>query len=416
MAERWKDFKSTTFCILPWLHLGVRPTGRVRVCTWTTSTLRDTSGRPLNIATDSLFEALDSIELKQMKEKMLAGEQVETCARCYEFERVGNKSKRLTELDVNQDRIDDVLAGKVARPEILELRLGNKCNLGCISCSPDSSSFLFQEIEKNQESLSQFESQHLGAFDSMKASSPNWYEGEEFWSDVEKLMPHIRRVYITGGEPSLIKKNWEMLANCVEKNLASKIELEISTNLTALTDLQIDILNQFFPCHIYCSLDAVGEPMEYLRYPAKWSKVEKNFFRLVEKAGDNVTIGITPTISSLSIWRLKDLYSWLDRVEEQTGHKIPLHCHTLLRDPAYQSLVNLTGSLKKKALAEVSQLMEKYDDEFNQWNLAKVKKFIEHSEGDSEVFIKGKRYIENFDRIRGLSWHSAAPELGEAWT
>ncbi|MCB0384347.1 MAG: twitch domain-containing radical SAM protein [Bdellovibrionales bacterium] len=415
MSDKTSTNPSPTFCVLPWLHLGIRPTGRVRVCTWTISTLRDDGGRPYNVGKDSLFSALNGNELAQMKRKMLAGESVATCARCYEFESVGNRSKRQTELEVNAARVSDILQGLVQNPEILELRLGNKCNLGCVSCSPDSSSFLYREIEQNIEKGAEFDDQHLGAFASMRSSVSDWYEREEFWQDVRRLMPGIRRLYITGGEPTLISQNWEMLSYAIAEGYASHIDLEMSTNLTVIKEEQIETLNHFKSCHVYCSIDATDGAFEYLRYPAKWDKVEGNFKRLLQMADSKVQISVTPTINALSIWRLKDLYSWLSGVEKEVARRVPLHCHTLLRDPAYQSLTNLPTELKQKALGEVEALLEKYTDEFNQRNLSKVANFIQHGESHPDILIAGQKFIETFDHIRGRSWREFIPELGEVW-
>lgn len=367
------------------------------------------------MAKDTLLAALSCKELSEMKARMLAGETVETCSRCYEFESVGNKSKRQTELEVNAGRVEDVLAGLVTKPEILELRLGNKCNLGCVSCSPDSSSFLYREVEKNLEPGGVFDDQHLGAFATMRANQTEWFEQDRVWQDVRGLMPGIRRLYITGGEPTLINKNWEMLSFAIEEGYAPNIYLEISTNLTVLKDKHIEVLNRFGSCHIYCSIDATGMAFEYLRYPANWEKVERNFRRLLELSSKSVQIGVTPTISALSIWRLRDLYAWLDQIEYDTGRCIPLHCHTLLRDPAYQSLTHLPEDLKKRAIGEIDWLLAKYPDDFNQRNLKKVANFIRHGEGHPDILIEGQKYIENFDRIRGRSWREVVPELEEVW-
>lgn len=249
----------------------------------------------------------------------------------------------------------------------------------------------------------------------MRANQTEWFEQDRVWQDVRGLMPGIRRLYITGGEPTLINKNWEMLSFAIEEGYAPNIYLEISTNLTVLKDKHIEVLNRFGSCHIYCSIDATGMAFEYLRYPANWEKVERNFRRLLELSSKSVQIGVTPTISALSIWRLRDLYAWLDQIEYDTGRCIPLHCHTLLRDPAYQSLTHLPEDLKKRAIGEIDWLLAKYPDDFNQRNLKKVANFIRHGEGHPDILIEGQKYIENFDRIRGRSWREVVPELEEVW-
>ncbi|MCC7403384.1 MAG: radical SAM protein [Bdellovibrionales bacterium] len=408
--------ENSTFCVLPWLQVGVRPSGRVRICPWIRAVLHDEQGKPLNVAQADWSRLLASSDLEKIKHKMLRGERVEACVRCYDLEATGNQSKRLVELRAHQESIAQVLEGQVTQPQILELRLGNKCNLGCISCSPDSSSFLFQEFENNQASHQQYHKSFVGSYQTMKANQTPWFERDEFWAGVIALLPGLRRLYIAGGEPTLIKQNWQMLNEAVDRGEASHILLEMSTNLTVITESQIDLLNRFQRAQVYCSFDGVGETFEYLRFPAKWSRVEENFRRLLRGAGPSLHISITPTISALSIWRLKDLYRWTELIAEEIGVRVPVDCHTLLRDPDYQSLRNLPANLKRRALDEIEALLEHYTDGYDQAQLGRVWRFIKHSAGEPELMRAGRPFIENFDRIRGRSWQSAIPEMKEIWT
>ena len=86
--------KSDTFCILPWVHIATAATGEVRLCCEASGRINN-GNRPFRLGTDSIDDVWNSESMKETRRKMLAGERVDQCDKCYKTEAEGGKSKRI---------------------------------------------------------------------------------------------------------------------------------------------------------------------------------------------------------------------------------------------------------------------------------------------------------------------------------
>jgi sulfatase maturation enzyme AslB (radical SAM superfamily) len=307
-----------------------------------------------------------------------------------------------------------VLNGETVNIAELELRLGNMCNIGCISCSPLSSNYFIREIEKYQPDLSKFEKKIGYHYSFLKDKEFDWFKDKNFWNTIEKHLPDITYIYLAGGEPTIIKENWEFLERVIELGYSKNIKLGISTNLTNMNKRHIEIYNSFKTCFVYCSIDGVNEVNDYVRYPSKWSQVEKNLQQLISNSNDTVEIKVVPVISILTIWKLPELWNYIEELKNKVNPKVSITSHTLLRDPAWLSLQNLPREGKLKALEIINKMLneKKVDVE-----IKKIQKYLESSLdiGNTEEFYQGRQYIEEFEKMRENSWEYAIPELKDLW-
>ena len=112
----------------------------------------------------------------------------------------------------------------------LELRLGNQCNLKCLTCWSVSSSLVYNErvdivkkdILRDNELgwLEPIWKEEIKSVDNYNIDE--WYETETFYSNIRKMAPNLRRLYTTGGEPTLIKANYKMLEMLLESRMKNK--------------------------------------------------------------------------------------------------------------------------------------------------------------------------------------------------
>jgi len=398
------------FCILPWTHLAVRTNGVVSPCSWGIRIGNEIFDEKNNVSKYPNIEYID-----KLKENMLAGNKSEFCTRCYEQESLCGISQRTKETFKHQiDKTDKVLNGETVNIAELELRLGNMCNIGCISCSPLSSNYFIREIEKYQPDLSKFEKKIGYHYSFLKDKEFDWFKDKNFWNTIEKHLPDITYIYLAGGEPTIIKENWEFLERVIELGYSKNIKLGISTNLTNMNKRHIEIYNSFKTCFVYCSIDGVNEVNDYVRYPSKWSQVEKNLQQLISNSNDTVEIKVVPVISILTIWKLPELWNYIEELKNKVNPKVSITSHTLLRDPAWLSLQNLPREGKLKALEIINKMLneKKVDVE-----IKKIQKYLESSLdiGNTEEFYQGQQYIEEFEKMRENSWEYAIPELKDLW-
>ena len=108
--------KSETFCILPWVHAAAQTDGSVQLC----CVARGGSGINLNEQTLSDYWNFDYV--KDARRRMLAGQQVKACERCYLEETHGYKSLRLVEMEARQGRCGkDAIQQFISETRLTEL-------------------------------------------------------------------------------------------------------------------------------------------------------------------------------------------------------------------------------------------------------------------------------------------------------
>src|ERR1043166_9797927 len=92
------NYPSRTFCVLPWLHAATLTDGRVQLC----CVSGGHSGIDLNEQT--IGDYWNSEYVKGARRRMLAGQELAACQRCYHEERHGYKSHRMVENENWQER------------------------------------------------------------------------------------------------------------------------------------------------------------------------------------------------------------------------------------------------------------------------------------------------------------------------
>ncbi len=133
-------------------------------------------------------------------------------------------------------------------PVILELELGNNCNLECIMCKGILSSSVRQAREKDLELSIPYDSQ--------------------FVEQLEEFIPHLEEVRFNGGEPFLIDIYYAIWAKIIK--IKPSIKIVLATNGTILNDRIKNLLKQG-NFHINFSFDSLlPERYEYIRKNAKF--------------------------------------------------------------------------------------------------------------------------------------------------
>jgi sulfatase maturation enzyme AslB (radical SAM superfamily) len=100
---------------------------------------------------------------------------------------------------------------------------------------------------------------------------------------------------------------------------------------------------------IQCSIDAIGEPLEYIRSGTKWSTVETNLTQLNNNTIDtNIKVILSPVINILNLWFLPELLNYAEQ------NKMPVNPIVLL-NPDYLALNVIPDELKTLALDKVNE-------------------------------------------------------------
>ena len=411
------DDISQSMCIMPWIGLATDPSGGIRPCCWMEAiTPEKFLGDPK--------EYRDSEYLKNFKQRFKDGEYPDACWRCKHDDSKRLESKRVRENKSWEDAGGDWDKVEDSRFDMVDLRLSNVCNLGCVMCGPKSSSFIKKEVEEHRDIAPKHNARQIRAIEDRKLDLLNPYTDKQIDEIIDEIGPNAR-IYCTGGEPSLVKKTTTLLEVLLEKGYNKTVTLQFNSNFQTLNQRWFDLLKNF-KGDMLPSLDGVGKTAEYVRYPCDWKKVSTNLKTFIEQCGETWTVKIMPTVSIVSIFGLPELYRWW---YGEVMNEIPLVKQRVLRDkhiamrvqvnnrlvnPEFFDVRNLPPKAKQDAKREIENIIKTYGPLFQ---LPKEEKFLRDAIGQidlepNEDFSVTIEQLNKFDKMRNMSWRESLPQLG----
>lgn len=337
------DFPSETFCALPWMHLSTRPNGHVRVCCTANASgvqnadstdkteseagvVRRDDGKPANLATTSLAESWNNTYMRETRKMMMRGEKPKSCLKCFKEEEAGHKSKRIWETRkwANELGFDGILEGYnhetgEAPPHVryVDLRLGSKCQLACVMCSPhDSSGWVkeYKEIWPNlqDEKLKQtMEWEKDSGKLAWSGGSYAWHKKNPmFFNELYEQIPYLKQLYWAGGEPLVHKEHYELLQKIIDDGYAHQIEVRYNSNAMEWDDNLFDLWKHFRNVIFHFSIDDIGDRLNYIRYPADWEHLEKQMKKLDDYPHGNLKLTSAYTVMLLNIHNIPAYVKW----------------------------------------------------------------------------------------------------------
>ena len=436
---------SDTFCALPWLHLSSRPDGKMRTCcTSNASSVQDPDsskkigggevgvvknddGIPANFNHTTLADAWNSSYMRNVRKAMLRGEKPASCIKCYKEEDAGHRSKRNWETEYWATRYD--LERMVAEtnedgsiePKIryIDLRMGSKCQLACVMCSPHDSSGWVKEW---QEIFPQMQNEKLKGTSQwtnkgrVHGASYNWHkDNPRFWKELMEQVPHMYQLYFAGGESLIIDEHYDLLEECIKQGYAKGIELRYNSNAVEWRDDLFDLWAEFKRVRFHYSIDAYGEQNDYIRYPSKWEHQEEVFWKLDNTAAP-VEITTATTIMALNIGYIPEFVKWKVTQGFKKINHWPLGAGGINMHFAYWP-----PQLNVKVLPQSvkQQITNKYEQEFFPWIDDNWQKFtgvgqhgIDKDTFDNAQYGK-KRYKGLINFMNAEDWSMRLPETRE---
>lgn len=348
--EKFLLTESKTFCMYPWVHLHLYPTGDAKPCCMAEHKFVNPLG---NANKTSLREIWNSQGMKTLRQNMLNETPSAECTRCYEKEASGFFSGRRSANKhyghkiamVNETQND----GHLDRFEMSywDLRFSNLCNLRCRSCGHMFSSQWYQDQVA------------LAGPGYAKNNKPLFYAGRhetDIWEQLLEHIDYVEQIYFAGGEPLIMDEHYRILEE-LERREMWHVRLIYNTNFTQvkLKDRYVfDYWRKFDSVAVGASLDAMGPRAEYIRKGTVWNTVEDNRQRMLDTCPE-VDFYISPTVSILNALHVPDFHQdWVER---------GLLCHqdlnvNLLQDPAYLRVDIATTELKQRIQTRVEQHIE----------------------------------------------------------
>ena len=419
-----------TYCAKLWNHQYIHGSGSVRLCCATVDNLEDDKGNRYHINNHSLKNIWNSKQLREARIKMMNGEQISSCTKCYEQESRGYQSMRETqdmETNLSQTKSDGSID---IMPSSMELHFGNMCNLKCKMCGQQYSNQIGKELLEIGEQDPGFlswvykESGNVNIWTNNLSVEYKWFKNKKTKNKLfDYITENINNLILIGGEPTVIPEFWELLEHLDQKGKLEGLTITLTTNLTNTNPKLARWLPKLKEWTVWASVDGVGERTEYIRYPSNFNKVCENLDFYKSLLGDNGKIVLSPAIQLLNIDQLDDILDWWfefagDRLGKKFGVSwmaqvwYPIICNYDIAPPEYKKFVANKLRSSRDRFKEDKQILKFYDTQIE--NLENDICKIDNREHFQKAFI---RYNDTQDRFRGKrTWRELLPRLEESLT
>jgi organic radical activating enzyme len=394
-----------SYCSLAWLGVTTDPDGTLRPCCVSRDKILKDDGTPYNIGIDKLETIYNSNYYKNLRRDMLDGVKIAGCETCYSNENTGRESRRLIN---NQHFKDFSFTSTSADTDIryLDLRLGNQCNLKCRMCSPMNSSMVEDEFSKNPDPI--LDKFYLKS----NITVNNWYETDIFDHNINPHIPNLSTLYMTGGEPTLIKKNYDIMQRLLD-NGRNDVILIINTNMTNTNPKFYQLLKQFKKVIVQMSIDAIDDLATYIRYPTDFKVVDQTIHELLS-LGDNVNLIAGPVIQTLNLNRLVELFEYLENFNRRYKKRVIDINPGFVFNPSYNNIIHLPLQYKIDCYRKIYMWMMtdcKYQSMIFRNTITSLKHKCYDDQFDQGQLRDFLAFNTVLDKIRNASLEKANPEL-----
>ena len=379
-----------TICMLPWISIETSPMGTVRPCCLAREEITDDNGQKINLNQSDLVTAYKSTYMQDLRSQMLKGEKPKTCQLCWEEEAAGRTSKRINSRIRLKELYKQVDWENLIPDQLwfVDLKLGNICNLKCRICGSWSSSKWADEELKYTPNVKK--ENHI-AYQWLKQGAWPRNKDTTFWNNLKQLLPDIKYMEFTGGEPFLIQEHFDLLKFAVEQGYSKNIDIHYNTNGTVEPD-ESWLWQHFGRVDIAFSIDNVGDRFEYERYGAKWKEVNDNISWISsykQHDGVNLTTQLCFTVNIQNVYYLDELLAWADTKGFDNIY------FNMLHSPDHMSIQKMTPAAKDLVLNKLKTTF--WTTKFYQREIDNIIRFIENGPGSDGIeFIKRMKQTDNF--------------------
>jgi len=435
---------SKTFCVIPWIHFATDVKGFVDLCCEASpyalsynekylernkelfgddvNNIVHVDCMPLNLSNHSASECWNSKYIKKSRLLFLDGKMPVHCLKCFEKERYGFSSRRLSHTIrwtriLGERKINEIV-GRTRKDGSIpfeiyytDLRFGDSCNLRCLMCYPRE--MLERKIEKEE----------IGGVPNPQVEWRNetdWFKNKRLLDDIVNQASTTIMYSFAGGEP-LINKSCNYVVEKVSQlcELNKNISLRYVTNGTVITDKHFEIWSRVPKVHLLVSVDGVDKKNKYMRFPSSWSKFVENLHRL-DNSRDNIVVNLNATVNAVSMLYIPDLIKWVMKQNfRKIGSGSSLMFTHILVTPEYLNPKVLTTSLKRRITKKYQELFlwlaEEYKITEDNWNVREMRSQLEYmnSEDWTHKLTEFRHLINIFDKVRGTNFRETFPELRE---
>jgi len=417
---------SKHFCILPWIHFHAWPDDRVMPCCIAESATPVAEYEPGM----DIMDIMNSDEYKKMRQLMLADEPYAPCQRCYDLEKVGtwslrisqntqqtNKERSVENVEENLQMLADTHEDGTIdefKMKYMDIRFSNLCNFKCRSCGPGCSNLWGEEKLKLVDDGVWINRKGRDTLLSVNSDG-------SFMEGLRPYLADVQEVYFAGGEILVHPEHYECLDYWIENGMADKVRLNYTSNMSKITYQDkikgernlFDLWKHFPHIEMWASIDAIGKAGDMIRKGFRWERVKKNMLAIREEA-PQIKIGITPTISLWNVWHYSEMFDWMFE-HGFTDIKNPPRLN-MLTAPDWANISILPEKFRLDLMREFRLYYEKFprpeDTEMND-TFKMIMMTLRNGEEDREKLEEFFKENDIMDKMRGEDLGETTPQLQE---
>lgn len=295
-----------TVCSKPFKSLfllqGLESMRAIPCCNWREETRE--FGKPFN----QLFQ--------DIKQDVLEGRSNSQCHICVHSEQHNDVSERMRD---SVDELDENFKFTPFRDAArVTIKFSNLCNLACRVCQPEFSSLLAEVMDEPADA---------NFVTDITEDSKVWPVIQQYLIDMLDTYRFVE-INLTGGE-SMIQPGLNKLMlflNELRENsnrdFSQTVILSATTNGTSINQYIIDAIPKFLRVSLNFSIDSVGDNYHYVRWPARFERVQRVVDQAVELQQANpgkFDFNINLVIGANNVFYVDDIARYWDKWSRDTG-------------------------------------------------------------------------------------------------
>ena len=216
-------------------------------------------------------------------------------------------------------------------------------------------------------------------------------------------MENIKRLYLIGGEPTLVSEIREILEKLISSGHAPRIELALVSNGT-VTESWLDLTRHFKKLQLAISIDGFAEHYEYIRFPQRWNRLVENIAAF--QAMPHINLGGAVTIQANNALNITKLFRYFDE------SAIAFYCYPIHR-PQHLSIWAMSRSVRQTASDRLRQYAETDCLPHNRDLILGLANQVAPGDAvcDPQLVRQFMMFTNDLDISRGQSIHKTDPEL-----
>lgn len=297
--------------------------------------------------------------------------------------------------------------GYMSYDSIREFTIGtsNKCNLACVTCGPEHShtrARLYGELSKS-----------IIATDKKNIIEEN-YQALDF---LDMVAPKLKILFFHGGEPTMSEKTYDII-NIIKKHNKDIWVYYLSNGTVSKFPNGKDVaeeLRDLTKVLMTVSIDAMGEALNYIRYPCNENKII-SFLQKMKKDLPKCVVNIHMTVSNLSLLNMIDTLNRLMEITENDDVKIDMFSVGLVSRPDFYSPNVLPITIKEKIVKNITEFIK--DKNMKGWPywlkvdaLTSILRDIDTTYFDEKLWGTFLSYQTGLDSKRNLNLFEVFPML-----